>query len=638
MLKGSLIWTLTVGILSGALGAGVYRFYQDSLKDIENNTRKYIDEVNLCYLRNRSTSPRYLEMLKEMDLEYDYAYFGAIDRSGNLTDIYETSYDDQDIWLSTNENVIDFKYEKIFDDDYSSESSAIKEYSSIGAEDSGSKYTRYRITHDASKAGKIETDKYYDNPYIGPTDYIIETRYLLCSDPVYDLIRSSGQKAGKKNVRTMLYNNMSDNYTISKKINYDSFLRDDQNSDPISASKKIVSAISPYLFDFRSGSDEDPVNREGITLNCTVDEKNGRIGVGTVKCGDKVTSVNDSGFGAFNDSAVLDKVSIDRPDSILAKYGSVFKPSKIGKDVVGDLEEYINRSVNDRILEHVESYDGKDRRVFFDVRADNQYEGGEQIATKTTMRKYEDGHVILCGVMLYDLRLYRFAYTIPFAGFGESAGNDILGAALKIWLPGLVIILLAVFVSHQRYMVRYRQSRFKEGLIDALAHNMKTPMQIISVSAENLYDPVSEKARKNNIDSILSETRGADEIIGKILKAAEKEPVKTLFPVREAVEATASELGLKLNINGDMKIRADRELFAQALYNLLDNADKYRLEKSEISVRIDRRKLLIENSIKEDKFTPGAGIAIADRYLTQTGMQLRQKIKDGRFISEIKFI
>ena len=104
LLKRTAVWTLIAGIISGGFGGGVYLIYQDSLRDIEVNTSKYADEVNVLYLLNWSVNPVYSEFLKDMDLEYDYAYFGRVNKDGTLDDFYETSYDDFDIWLSSNEN------------------------------------------------------------------------------------------------------------------------------------------------------------------------------------------------------------------------------------------------------------------------------------------------------------------------------------------------------------------------------------------------------------------------------------------------------------------------------------------------------------------------------------------------------
>ena len=456
----------------------------------------------------------------------------------------------------------------------------------------------------------------------------LETRYLLCSDAVYNVIRSSGQRADKKNVRTMLCNNLSGKYTIQ---------RNENSPDAISVWKEIVSALSPYLFDFRTGSDEDPADKSGISVRCSVDDEQGRIGVSTIDIDGKQTLIYDNGFGSFGDQAELERVNIERPDTILEKYGKVFKPSKFNVDElpVFTIVDPIT-SINDAVLEHVDQVDGIDRTSYVNIEGFSNYYQ-QCVSSETTQRSYEDGHVILAGFMQLDGRLYRYAYTIPFAGFWESAGTDILGAALKIWLCGFVILLIITLISYERYLIGFRQAQFKDGLIDAVAHNMKTPMQVISVNAENLYEPASEEARKANIDSILAETRDVDEMVGKILSLAEKGVQKTKFNLRSSVEEIAEKAGVNVNISGDAKIKADKEFFEQALFNLLDNAGKYKQEDSEITVRTDRRKMLIENNCKEDKFTPGAGIAIADRYLSQTGMSLKQRIKDGRFISEIRF-
>ena len=52
---------------------------------------------------------------------------------------------------------------------------------------------------------------------------------------------------------------------------------------------------------------------------------------------------------------------------------------------------------------------------------------------------------------------------------------------------------------------------------------------------------------------------------------------------------------------------------------------------------IKRNGIEIVNNCGSEKYTPGAGIAIADRFLIQNGMNLKVKQKKSRFIAEIRF-
>ena len=222
------------------------------------------------------------------------------------------------------------------------------------------------------------------------------------------------------------------------------------------------------------------------------------------------------------------------------------------------------------------------------------------------------------------------------AEFWETEGIIISVFFLIIFAAGFVLINLLSIFPFIRYVDNYNNTVFKTGLIDALAHNLKTPMQIISVNAENIKDTDSSEEKDDLADIILSQTDSVNNMVERILKAADRKAVKTVFETREVVEQMAKKIGVEIVINGTHKIRADREFFEQAIYNLIDNAGKYRSE-GDILVDINRNGIEIINQSGSEGFTPGAGIAIADRFLIQNGMSLKVKLKGGRFIADIRF-
>ena len=100
---------------------------------------------------------------------------------------------------------------------------------------------------------------------------------------------------------------------------------------------------------------------------------------------------------------------------------------------------------------------------------------------------------------------------------------------------------------------------FKNGLIDALAHNLKTPMQIITLNAENLKDRPSPDRRKHYTDAILSRAKVMNDMTVSINQATHGEPVISTFSVKEAVREAAAKLDVALEIIDDSKIKADRD-------------------------------------------------------------------------------
>ena len=124
--------------------------------------------------------------------------------------------------------------------------------------------------------------------------------------------------------------------------------------------------------------------------------------------------------------------------------------------------------------------------------------------------------------------------------------------------------------------------------------------------------------------------------IESILKSAENNnPVLKKGSVREVFDEAAKKAGAETVINGDKVIPMDREYFGQAVYCLLDNAVKYKTDGSKTEVKISPKDIVITNRTDKDKFTPGTGIAIAERILEHHKLKLKTELKDGVFVARI---
>ena len=196
--------------------------------------------------------------------------------------------------------------------------------------------------------------------------------------------------------------------------------------------------------------------------------------------------------------------------------------------------------------------------------------------------------------------------------------------------------MLAAVKPYRQYRKAYENNEFKNNLIDSLAHNLKTPLQILGGYAENLKDATDEKEKTHYSDSILAKINEMNADIEAILKTAENNnPVLKNGSVREVFEEAAEKTGAEIEINGDKVIPMDREYFCQAVLCLLDNAAKYKTEDSKTVVKISPKDIVISNRTGKDKFTPGTGIAIAERILEHHKLKLKTELKDGVFEARI---
>jgi two-component system, OmpR family, sensor histidine kinase KdpD len=154
----------------------------------------------------------------------------------------------------------------------------------------------------------------------------------------------------------------------------------------------------------------------------------------------------------------------------------------------------------------------------------------------------------------------------------------------------------------------------KSVMIDALAHELKTPLTAIEASADMLLQPanVSKEQRDDLLDVIQQEARGLRRLLAEAIHLAridakrmklECEPLR----VDEILSAAIDSLGERLSAH-EIKMEAapdtppifaDRELTVQAVKQLLDNASKYSAPGSIIRIAAHEMDGLVSISVRD---------------------------------------
>ncbi|MEO5674921.1 MAG: HAMP domain-containing sensor histidine kinase [Chitinophagales bacterium] len=205
-----------------------------------------------------------------------------------------------------------------------------------------------------------------------------------------------------------------------------------------------------------------------------------------------------------------------------------------------------------------------------------------------------------------------------------------IGVKMTIWIFTLVVLLIAVFFFAYSVLVIIRQTRLMEmqkDFINNMAHEFKTPIATISISAETLSSPeiIQQPERMQSYTSIIkNEANRLRTQVDKLLQMAKMERDKIELHLEELdlhqlMKEVIPNLSLKLeDLQGmlmfhlDAKehiIRADRVHLTNVIYNLLDNAVKYTENPPVIEVttlNVDHHILL---SIKDN----GIGIPVEYR-------------------------
>src|SRR5882762_7122024 len=133
-----------------------------------------------------------------------------------------------------------------------------------------------------------------------------------------------------------------------------------------------------------------------------------------------------------------------------------------------------------------------------------------------------------------------------------------------------------------------RNEELRAALLDALAHDLKTPLTAIKASVTSLLShyPRTEERREELLSIVNEETDRLHRTVSEAIQMARIDAGKISLqrarrPLHEIVTGVLGELKLgadrvRLDIPADLPaLNVDADLIAQALKQLLDNADRY---------------------------------------------------------------
>jgi len=162
-----------------------------------------------------------------------------------------------------------------------------------------------------------------------------------------------------------------------------------------------------------------------------------------------------------------------------------------------------------------------------------------------------------------------------------------------------------------------------------MTHEFKTPISTIGISANVLSEPeiANDPNRLANYASIISDqNRRLENQIEKVLQVARIEKNKLNLKLEEIdlhkmiqriaesfklnIEDLDGELILELNA-GSFKVMADKQHLNNVIYNLVDNALKYKKDKPKVIVRTSIANDFIELEVKDN------GIGIDKKYINK---------------------
>lgn len=180
-------------------------------------------------------------------------------------------------------------------------------------------------------------------------------------------------------------------------------------------------------------------------------------------------------------------------------------------------------------------------------------------------------------------------------------------AGFAIMLAGMIKIL---YSANKIYNQQEALEEARRDFINAMAHELKTPLGIIRNFTENLQERHREEKRDYYLEQIVGQTEEMDRLIEEMILASKMDSEKLTLQtetlsmeslIREQLsrlEPLIAEKNLQIEIQAsqDFSVEGDKNYLSKALWSLLSNAATYNLTDGMIRIFIDALGCRIENT------------------------------------------
>lgn len=188
--------------------------------------------------------------------------------------------------------------------------------------------------------------------------------------------------------------------------------------------------------------------------------------------------------------------------------------------------------------------------------------------------------------------------------------SDYVLKSLRIVFPAFALTVILLIISIYTIVVAFRQKRvteMKNDFINNMTHEFKTPISTISLAAQMLNDPSVTKSpvMLNHATSvIIDETKRLRFQVEKVLQMSLFDKKKATLKIEDVdanlvIDNIVNTFKMKVERYGgsltsdlaaeDAIVMVDDMHFTNVIYNLLDNAVKYRRDEVPLELKVATR-------------------------------------------------
>ena len=170
-----------------------------------------------------------------------------------------------------------------------------------------------------------------------------------------------------------------------------------------------------------------------------------------------------------------------------------------------------------------------------------------------------------------------------------------------------------------------------EQYIDTLAHELRTPITGIQLTAENLLSPMSDAQRKRFVKNILESNKHMDLLVNRLLdlsRIERREALKNVetLSIKETVNIVLKEpsrvktildkdLNIDIQISSNATLKAEKILLVQAIGNIVNNALDFTPASGKITIKASQTNSAISIIVLDDG--PGIPPQVINKLFTR---------------------